>query len=311
MEEHRMKRTAWIFRLVLLCGAIVPNAFALGLGLEARLGPPDRVETREIEPGVLNHCEWFTSKQHFNLCITTTQGSRNPDILWYMHGASGSEKRWAKRYGEVRAAWRAQGYEPPVVVTISFGPVWLLAEKNPKATSGLFEYVTRTVIPMIEERLGGLQGRRLVLGESMGGFNTSQLVMKRPELFAKAVILCPAITTIGPFSKWKEITAFKKRNKGSRWDAVLWDIVMQRVFYPDQESWDSADALKIGPRYLGPWTPPLYIGCGQRDQFAFYEGASAYQEIAKAAGASVIWDDQPGGHCSFDPREVALFLSRP
>ena len=49
------------------------------------------------------------------------------------------------------------------------------------------------LLEKITEDVTGLKrGRRFIMGESMGGFNTAQLVMKYPGEFDRAALLCPA-----------------------------------------------------------------------------------------------------------------------
>lgn len=300
-------------RVIVALGLSLTSALAISVvspGAQASepVDSPTRVEV-ERSGKLTTTCEWFTKKKPYAICITTTEGSRNPDILYYMHGAGKNERHWVKRWGGIRKAWEQIGYDAPTVVNFSFGPIWLMAEKNRRGTSGVFNFIADALIPRVEESLGGLRGRRIVMGESMGGFNTSQLVMKRPEMFARAAILCPAILPFGPYSTLKEVHEFVKRTPSS-WGRALWNQIMMRIFFPDQKTWDeTANPLKIGRTRLNRLTPPLYVSCGRKDRFGFFEGAERFARIAQEQGTQVIWNERPGDHCDMDEAEVARFLA--
>jgi len=101
---------------------------------------------------------------------------------------------------QVRSEWAKNHERVPTVISVSFGPVWLLAEKNGSPYSGLLNAFTEKVMPMLEAQLGGLHGRRLIVGESMGGFNTLQVALKT-RLFAKAAALCAPMAGVSPLPR--------------------------------------------------------------------------------------------------------------
>ena len=255
-------------------------------------------------------CTYLTNDKTYGYCVTKTPGSKNPDFLYYMHGASQNQHSWVDSKKLVYGYWTDHHIDAPTVITMSFGPIWLLAQKNKAAASGLLEYVTDTYMPQIEASLGGLHGRRLVFGESMGGFNAAQLIMKKPELFAKAVITCPDITTLMPYSSVDDMKAWSKATGADFWHAA-WETVMQRIFFADNDAWNQASVLVIDKQYLGPKTPPLFLSCGEQDEFGFFPGAQAFAAQAKASGVNIIWEPLQGKHCTYDIEGSAAFLVTP
>jgi hypothetical protein len=126
-------------------------------------------------------CREFAGPRPWSACVTRTKGSRNPDVLYYLHGGEDDERQWSKTTGYaelIRKRWQAKGFSPPAVAAVSFGRLWLLAEKNASPESGLFEEFTGTVMPTVESQLVERPRRRLLLGESMGGFNAAVLALK-------------------------------------------------------------------------------------------------------------------------------------
>jgi hypothetical protein len=159
------------------------------------------------------HCQPMDSPlqgQKAELCIYP--GEKNADVLYFLHGMNENAEMWGQQgffTEQLRAYWKAHGEAAPTVVSVSFGEVWLL---GPKTTApygfGSFDLFTDKVMPMIEAKLGGIKGRRLLLGDSMGGFNSLQLGMKT-DLFVKVAALCAPMGdgNVGPFSSDAEVAA--------------------------------------------------------------------------------------------------------
>ena len=83
----------------------------------------------------------------------------------------------------VQAYWQKAGWLPPTVISLSYGPVWLLAPKGQAEHSGLLNSIW-PAISAIEVRVGKPR-RRLLMGESMGGLNSLVLGLSHPQHFDK------------------------------------------------------------------------------------------------------------------------------
>lgn len=123
-------------------------------------------------PGV--RCESNRIGQNYKVCVYENPNSTNNDVLYKMHGLGGNELQFFEdeRWIETLRLW---GNRSPKVVTLSYGRFWLLAEANSSRVSGLFEHFVDTIMPLAESELGLVNPRRLLLGNSMGGFNAAQL----------------------------------------------------------------------------------------------------------------------------------------
>ncbi len=252
-------------------------------------------------------------------CIFLTEGSKNSDVIYHFHGLgrenieTGGWSAISGHYGlAVRELWAKANFDPPTVVSISFGELWLLAEKNSSAVSGLYDFLVSIVIPKIEKNINsniGLIGKRHLIGESMGGFNVSQMVIKKPSLFTKAAMICPAIANLSPFATEPQIAAYIART-GANVDRVDGMILMSRYFFPTPEDWMKHSPLDLAKEKLGVDSPQLYVSCGDKDEYGFQEGASLFAQIGIEKNINVTWVPISGGlHCSVDPTSVARFFS--
>jgi pimeloyl-ACP methyl ester carboxylesterase len=260
----------------------------------------------------------------FRWCIAEGTHGKSRDILYFLHGRGGSEHSWADNvdYQRVRDHWVRMGIQAPTVVTISFGPSWLLTKVNEKRKHALLPYFISKLIPHMESRLGGLHGRRLLIGESMGGFNSLQILFAAPDLFHRIAFVCPGIPTIGPYATSDEIEALIQRHQPYiRRDLVESLLSRNRSEFPTTAHWDAHDPLKLmlrtessplsSPSPLA-W-PPLHLSSNEMDEYGFQEGAVRLVEIAQGRNISVEWISIPStGHCVQSPESIkrlADFLS--
>jgi pimeloyl-ACP methyl ester carboxylesterase len=266
--------------------------------------------TPEDDSHISTKCEKLTTAIPWSYCISRDQDSQSEEVLYFFHGLAHDEKDW--RFGTrpiaIRQTWEAKHKPLPIAVAISFGPFWLLSEKNSSARSGLMNVLIDHVIPFIEkEKLGGLPRKRLLYGESMGGFNATELVLTHPELWERAGIACPAIVNASPYSSQEELDRYIKRT-GADPDYVKQAVDLSRAVFPDEESWETASPLLLAQTQLDETTPPLHVSCGDKDEYGFEEGAKAFADQARENGVDVTWQSLPGGHCTADPVALANFL---
>ncbi len=259
-------------------------------------------------------------KVHY--CIYETAGSTNPDVIYYFHGRFGKAERWAETdfYSEnLRKEWIATGKQAPKVVALSFGPVWLLAEQNTSPYSGLFEVMRDQVIPAMEQIIGGTKGQRIILGESMGGFNTLQMALKTP-LFSKAASLCaPIVNGVDPFDSEDKINEFIKKSAAYAYhgEAGLEEIQekvgemigMGIAVWKTRENWQKSDPLLVAAS-VDKTTAPIsfYVNAGFYDPFALYEGNIELVKTLLLKKIPVEWHPEWGGHCKIDIPSLARFL---
>lgn len=257
-------------------------------------------------------CERFAKPRPWSYCLTIEPGASR-ELLYYLHGAGLNEKSWydADNYTQaVRTAWKKSGQPLPSVASISFGGTWLLTSQNNLPESGLLDVFTEFIIPVIESRFAAPPERRLLMGESMGGFNAAQLVLSHGKLFSRAALLCPGLATVSPHGSDNEIQHYIQRTHADPAKVARIQAIARR-FYPDAAHWEKAAPLLIGAQALNERSPALYISCGRQDEYGFFEGALAFSEIARAKGVAASWEPLEGPHCTVKPESVAAFLLAP
>lgn len=248
----------------------------------------------------------------FSYCIHASAKPSAHDVLYYLHGGGGSEHSWKDKRNytrDVMREWAKSGRTIPTVITISFGETWILSEIASNTKPALYPLVVNHLMPLLEEKMGGLKGRRMLLGESMGGFNAAQLLLKNGDLFDRVALVCPGIATIGPHSSQASIDDFMERHKPYlNRDWVTGILSWMRSEFPSEQDWLKHDPLAL-VKASASITPRLHVSCGKKDEYGFFEGAEQFAELAKAKGAFVQWEPLAGRHCASNPKSIADFLS--
>ncbi len=248
----------------------------------------------------------------YEWCVDYPENRTNPDVLYYFHGIGRSAHDWRDSGDNkaIQAEWQKMKVAAPTVITISFGNAWLLSDLGSFLRPALYPTIINEIMPKLEQMIGGVRGRRMIKGESMGGFNASQLYLKSGQGFDRVAILCPAITTLSPFIPRAQVERQLARSQG----VINKNLVFAFQFwafqtFPSQAIWNAHDPLLM-VRQLISSAPALYISAGKRDEFGFYEGTAKFAARARARGAKVTWHSYPGGHCSAtDSAAVARFLA--
>lgn len=244
--------------------------------------------------------------------ITTDYCFQKPDtesdtLVVFFHGIYGNEKKWFtdSKFTSLHKVMKAKGLNP-WIVTISYGGTWVLTETE--TSNQLFHHTMDLALPaIINEIHPEAFIQRFLLGYSMGGLNASQVLLKRPELFDKYVLISPAITPVGPFSTKAEIKDYTRRTEAVPF-LINMLIKIGRKNFKNQEEWDQHSPLVIINKISRP-LPPVYISAGNRDQYGFDEGSNTFSlSIAPYSDYSVWMPIKNGDHMDLDPASVTDFL---
>jgi pimeloyl-ACP methyl ester carboxylesterase len=242
----------------------------------------------------------------FQFCIDTP-AKPSGDILWYFHGAFGSEQFWHDdpTTSNIRRVWEANGQAEPTTISISLGKYWIMTEENK-----VYPDFVSQILPALEAKAGGLHGRRLLMGFSLGGFNAAQLVFHNGTLFQRVVLASPAFITVGPYSTQEEVNGYFERNNISFTGHFKVNAYLELLGenYATQEIWMANDPLELGKNGLPPGTN-LYLSAADGDDYGFHEGCSQFAQVAPARGAAVQWDSLHGEHKTINVAAVAAFLA--
>jgi S-formylglutathione hydrolase FrmB len=236
-------------------------------------------------------------------------GGVNGDIVYHLHGRNLEAEVWndpSYFTAMVQGHWQRAGQLPPTVVSLSYGPVWLLAPKGQAEQSGLLDHVM-PAITQIEARVGKPR-RRMVIGESMGGLNSLVLGLSHPQHFDKVAALCPNVYAASPFASWEQIRAGMVRT-GAEPSIVfgLWRLAQRYVANDDE--WRRLSPLALIESVpLHAARPSLYLSAGLYDRYGLYEGAERLAQRATQRGLSTQWHPLYGGHCAIDIASLGEFL---
>lgn len=243
----------------------------------------------------------------FRYCYRNQEATNNNDIIYFFHGLNGSEETWFTQcLGTliIQKWWQFRGYKPRIVA-VSFGPEWLLVNNKRFPVLPLF---AKGIMPYLESKMGGLKnGRRHIIGQSMGGFNGAEMALKYPGMFSRVALLCPALTTVGPYASQSEIDNYIYRTNASR-ELVYKMLNISRSVFLNQKDWENHDPLRLLRSYHGAKKPRFYLSIGKSDGYGFQEGAEEFYELASDNSFLSRWVPVPGGHCSFNRRATAYFI---
>lgn len=236
------------------------------------------------------------------------------DVMFYFHGINGNERSWENGPLEqkVLAHWRQMRVAPPVIVSVSFGPTWFLAEKNKSPQSGLYNYFFSNVLPNLQEKLKGLNTQKVYLmGLSMGGFNAAQLYLKEPQLFDRVSLICPAMAQVSPHASVNDLQNYINTT-GADPQLVHQMIGLARMFFPTEDDWKKHSPNLLAISHGKANLPPAHVSNGTADAWGFYHGNLAFVSSLKQKGARVTNQyTLNGGHCDADASYIANNLISP
>jgi pimeloyl-ACP methyl ester carboxylesterase len=241
-------------------------------------------------------------------CIYRARQGTNGDVLYHLHGRNLDERIWnddTYLTALLQAQWRDRGASPPTVVTVSYGPTWLLTPKGQRRASGLLEdFMSR--LPGIEAKTGAPR-RRLLMGESMGGLNVLIAGLSDPQSFRKIAALCPGVYVNSPFDSLATMReALERTGANPKMAFAVW--MLGRKYFADEAEWRRISPLALIER-AGPDFPALYVSNGLYDAYGNFEGSRLLAQRAAELGVRTEWRPLYGGHCATDVASLARFLT--
>lgn len=240
-------------------------------------------------------------------CIYRAPGGSSGDLVYHLHGRNLDEQVWSDETyytAMLQGRWQEAGVLPPTVITVSYGPTWLLTPRGRKPDSGLLDDLMSR-LPDIEARVGRPK-RRMLVGESMGGLNVLIAGLSHPAQFTKIAALCPGVYTDSPFAPLSSLRSAMARTGASpKVIAGIW--LLARKYLAGDDEWQRISPLKLIER-TGRNSPSLYLSCGLYDAYGNFEGTQQLADEARLRGVQVEWHPIYGGHCAVDVASLAAFL---
>jgi len=243
-------------------------------------------------------------------CVYRDSAGSNDEVLYHLHGRNLDEHVWNDDTyftALIQSEWQRTGMLPPTVVTISYGPTWLLAPRGEKPDSGLLE-VFMADIAEIESTIGE-PDRRLLMGESMGGLNVLVAGLTYPDRFAKVASLCPGVYAESPFASFDSMRAAAERT-GANPKIAFGVWLLARRYLANEAEWKNFSPLELIANADASY-PALYLSNGLYDSYGNFEGTQKLASMAEDRGVQTEWRPMYGGHCAVDATSLAAFLSSP
>lgn len=242
-------------------------------------------------------------------CVHTATGGVNEDVVYHLHARNLEAEVWNDPTyftALLQAHWQHAGLLPPTIISLSYGPVWLLAPKGQAERSGLLEAIWPG-IRAIEARVGRPK-RRLLMGESMGGLNSLILGLSQPQHFDKVAALCPVVYQDSPFAPLNQIRdGIARTGADPRTIFGIWQ--MSRSYVASAEEWSRFSPLSlIESASAQQKRPSLYLSAGLHDRYGLYEGTERLARRAAQRGIPTTWHPLYGGHCAVDIASLSAFL---
>jgi pimeloyl-ACP methyl ester carboxylesterase len=243
-------------------------------------------------------------------CVHTATGGVNGDVVYHLHGRNLEAEVWNDPTyftALLQAHWQNAGLLPPTVISLSYGPVWLLAPQGQAEHSGLLGTIWDDM-KALEARVGAPR-RRMLMGESMGGLNSLVLGLSLPQHFDKVAALCPAVYRHSPFAPLGELRdAMVRTGADPRAIAGIWRV--SRGYVATADDWRRFSPLAL-IEDVGPQARPgLYLSAGLHDRYGLYEGTEHLAQRAAQRGLPTEWHPLYGGHCAIDIASLGTFLVR-
>ncbi|MBL7555843.1 MAG: hypothetical protein JNM24_08470 [Bdellovibrionaceae bacterium] len=243
-------------------------------------------------------------------CIYRARQGTNGSVFYYLHGRNLDEHSWnddTYYTALVQKYWETHGHKPPIVVSISYGPIWLLTPKNGAEKSGLLETFVSRLIPKIENRLGFTPRSRGLVGESMGGLNSLIVGLNRPELFQRVASLCPPVYHISPFDPWSAIWN-EIKTTGAEPKTIAGIILLGKKYVSNTAEWNAMSPLELIKNFSLNHRVALYLSAPLYDKYGIFEGVEKMAYIGRERGLNLVWQPLYGGHCAVDTNSVAEFM---
>ncbi|NUS97581.1 MAG: alpha/beta hydrolase fold domain-containing protein [Gemmatimonadaceae bacterium] len=251
------------------------------------------------------------------------EGGKRYPVVYYLHGASGSENDWVAQ-GHIDATMDSlvRAGMPELIVVMPDGDdgwwtTWNAlnapgcardtARREQAATYCVpwpkyDDYVARDLVAHVDSSYRTIadRGHRGIAGLSMGGYGAVTLALGYPDVFSAAAshsgVLAPllGIPHDGlPAPSGEPADVYELH---ARWPAWLWPSLRLAFGQHDMFGWYARDPARMLARTerAGRAVPPLFVDVGAGDPFL--EENRAFVEQARALGARVEYQEWPGTH---------------
>jgi S-formylglutathione hydrolase FrmB len=208
-------------------------------------------------------------------------------VLYFLHGLNETEMRWSTR-GETDLLLDGMVKDGKIgefIVAVPYGSNSFYT--NVRGGGEPWEdVIVKEFIPMIEStyRVNATRAQRGISGISMGGYGSLKIAMKHPEMFgavsAHSAALVVDFTNMDARQQ-RIFNAFGPRIYGITQDLTYWDANNPLELAKDTKKFQG---MKI------------YFDCGTEDDYGFFIGHKALDDLLTKAGYPHEAHLYPGNH---------------
>jgi S-formylglutathione hydrolase FrmB len=245
-----------------------------------------RVEYKTLQSKVLNR------ELAYGLYLPPSyaKSSKKYPVLYFLHGLNENERRWSTR-GETDLALDrmiAEGKIGEFIVAIPNGANSFYTNAQGGTKERWEDYVVQEFIPAIESanRVDATRATRGISGISMGGYGALKIAMKHPELFGSVSAHSAALI---PDLNRATVPGRSLERFRSLFDQIF-------AINTDLKYWDANNPLELVKDTAKLRNMKIYADCGTEDDYGFYEGLKAFDEILTKAAYPHEVHLYPGNH---------------
>jgi hypothetical protein len=282
-------------------------AFTLGFVFQIKASIRNRVSD------TINSCHRFIKNNiEGEACVSYPVNWNKKDIVFNLHGSGGDARSWEhdKDFQKAMSIMEKAQIPRPLVVSISFGQWWILKDFGSQDRPALLEIylqLQKEIEALIFD--GGRPRRRILIGESMGSYNSLLLLAKSDLNFDKAAILCPGFAIIGPYSSQEEIQNYLDRNKPYIVEKAIYEVLgLLKMEFPTIELWNRHAPFQVVENLKLRKTTEFHVLGNTQDEYGFGEGARLLKDELLKMNLNVKYEVVKGSHCVLNPASIANFL---
>jgi putative tributyrin esterase len=172
---------------------LIFSAFLLLAG--CRSAPPIRIDQPRLAPDVTMHDVTFLShalnrEMTYRVYLPSRRSAGQTfPVVYLLHGAGDNFRSWSNNSDVIRYA------QDGLILIMPEGHSSYYTNAALKPEDKYQDYLVNDLISDVETRLPAAKGRqnRAIVGVSMGGFAAVKLALSRPDLFAFAGAISPAV----------------------------------------------------------------------------------------------------------------------
>lgn len=213
----------------------------------------------------------------YTYCIYRPAGGSNGGLVYHFHGRGHDARQWndATLYtGSVQAQWEALAVRPPIVVSVSFGPEWLLLPDSGSPGSGKLSAFLDEIMPKVEQQTG-VPRYRVLLGASMGGLNALLAALHAPHTFDRVVALCPPLYRLQGMPTLGDVWHLSRRT-GAKLHLTFGLFFKAKRYLKTEQDKRAVAVFSLLEALPRDATQTLHLSCGLEDEYGNFEGVLAF-----------------------------------